>query len=362
MGSKVHIKICFFVMILLALLRPTKAQYIHFSQFGFVPLYASPAYTNLMDGDFRFNAVYRNQWASVPVNYNTVGATAEMNFFQFEKGSRLGGGLQFFYDRAGDSRFTYMQAALPLSGTVRFAKRHWVAAAVAPGFIYRNFDPSQLNFDNQFTGDAFDPSVNPNESFPRTASFDFDISLGLAYQYLKNPRSGLLFGIYYGHINQPALSFFNDSELRMGSIFSAHLRGTVKLIERLDVVPEYFYRFQAASVFLGDVNIQEHLTGLFFRTYLEYTLKRRIALNTGVYSRLNPRRKTVSLSNRIIEAVYPLVGIEVNAFKANISYDINLSSFTPATRNNGGFEITLSYEISRVKKIRKNIASCPAFL
>lgn len=339
-----------------------KAQSIHFSQFGFNPLYTSSAYTNLMEGDYRFNLVYRNQWANVPVNYNTVSASVEMNFFQFEKGTRLGGGLQFQYDRAGDSRFTFMQASLPLSAAIRLHKQHFVSVGVSPGFIYRNFDPSQLYFDSQFSGDAFDSTLSSNESFARTAAFSFDMGLGIAYQFVKNQRNGFQIAFQYGHINQPKLSLFNDNDVRMGSILSLHLKGVAKLSERFDLVPEYFYRFQSASVFLGTANLQEHTLGMFLRSYIAYTPSKRIALNTGLYCRMNPRRKTVAAGNKIADAIYPLVGLEYNTLKVNLTYDINLSSFTPATRNNGGVEISAIYEFARVKKLKKTITECPTFL
>jgi type IX secretion system PorP/SprF family membrane protein len=350
------------IAVVAMLVHHTSAQSIHFSQFGFQPLYASSAYTNLMDGDYRFNIVYRNQWANVPVNYNTVSASAEMNFFQFEKGSRLGGGLQFQYDRAGDSRFTFMQAALPLAAAARIAKKHWISVGVSPGVVFRSFDTRNLFFDSQFTGDAFDSTASTNENFPRTAAFSFDVGLGVVYQFVKNQRNSFQIAFQYGHINQPALSFFNDGEVRMGSTFSAHLKGTAKVSERFDLVPEYFYRFQAASVFVGDVNLQEHTLGMFLRSYLDYIPRRKIALNTGIYTRLNPRRKIVSQTNRVIDALYPLVGIEYNTLKAHLTYDINLSNFSAATRHNGGIEVSIIYEFSRVKKLRKTGTLCPTFL
>lgn len=340
----------------------SNAQSIHFSQFGFNPLYASSAYANLMDADYRFNLVYRNQWASVPVNYNTVSASAEMNFFQFEQGTRLGGGLQFQYDKAGDSRFTFMQAALPLSVAIKLHRQHFVSVGVSPGFVYRSFDPKNLFFDSQFSGDAFDSTLSSNENFVRTSAFAFDMGLGIAYQYVKNQRNGFQIGFQYSHINQPRLSFFKDASVRMGSVISIHLKGSVKLAERFDLVPEYFYRFQSESLFLGDANIQEHTLGMFLRSYLDYSPKRRIALNTGIYCRMNPRKKLVSTANKRVDAIYPLIGLEYNTLKVNLTYDINLSSFTTATKSNGGVEISLIYELSRVKKLKKTGTQCPVFL
>ena len=92
-----------------------QAQDIHFSQFNFSPLNQNPANTNLFDGDYRFVGNYRNQWPSVPVRYNTFSASAEMNFATLKNGDRIGGGLVFFFDRAGDSRFTSLNTALSVS-------------------------------------------------------------------------------------------------------------------------------------------------------------------------------------------------------------------------------------------------------
>ena len=71
------------------------AQDIHFSQFNFSPLNQNPANTNLFDGDYRFVGNYKNQWPTVPVKYNTVSLSAEMNFVTLKNNDRVGADFYF---------------------------------------------------------------------------------------------------------------------------------------------------------------------------------------------------------------------------------------------------------------------------
>ncbi|MGB0933287.1 MAG: glycosyltransferase family 39 protein, partial [Lishizhenia sp.] len=44
-----------------------------YTQYSFLPLLQNPASAGFFDANMRFSGIYRNQWASVPVNYNSVG-------------------------------------------------------------------------------------------------------------------------------------------------------------------------------------------------------------------------------------------------------------------------------------------------
>ena len=47
------------------------AQDIHFSQFMHNPLHQNPGNTGFHNGDYRFNAAFRDQWRAVTLPYNT---------------------------------------------------------------------------------------------------------------------------------------------------------------------------------------------------------------------------------------------------------------------------------------------------
>ncbi len=63
-------RLLLFVTLLFAL-APLRAQDLHFSQFYHLPLQSNPAATGIFKGDWRVAGIYRNQWASVPVDYRT---------------------------------------------------------------------------------------------------------------------------------------------------------------------------------------------------------------------------------------------------------------------------------------------------
>src|ERR1051325_4033280 len=82
-----------------------KAQDLHFSQFFEAPLLRNPSLAGIYTGDIRFQGVYRSQWGSVSVPYQT-------GSFDFEYKKPIGSGddfittgLQVLYDRAGSTNF-----------------------------------------------------------------------------------------------------------------------------------------------------------------------------------------------------------------------------------------------------------------
>jgi hypothetical protein len=65
---------------------------------------------------------------------------------------------------------------------------------------------------------------------------------------------------------------------------------------------------------------------------------------------------------RYADAIAPYVGFEWAKAKLGISYDINLSGFTPATKGNGALEISLIYNGSIIRNdTRTYNFACPRF-
>src|SRR5579872_410057 len=89
-------------------------QSMHYSQFYNAPLLVNPANTALMpDDDYRGGLNYRNQWAVVPVPYNTFSAFADCKIYskkqEEQRNNWLGVGLAFFNDKAGDGNLSLSQ-------------------------------------------------------------------------------------------------------------------------------------------------------------------------------------------------------------------------------------------------------------
>src|ERR1700746_1724524 len=102
-----------YILILIFLLpfKYAKAQVDpHFSQFYAFPLYLNPAFTGVMDGDYRATAIYKNQWLSIGIPYSTVGMSLDMT-----TNADLNLGLNILQQTAGDGGYHYIQGAFELS-------------------------------------------------------------------------------------------------------------------------------------------------------------------------------------------------------------------------------------------------------
>ncbi len=320
----------------------TNAQDIHFSQFSFSPMNVNPAYTALFNGDVRFVGNYRNQWFTVPVNYNTVSISADMNLFQLKNHDKIGGGLSFYYDRAGDSRFTSIQALAHFSYLLNFGKddKHTIGVGFNVGVGNRTVQYQYLYFDNQYNGDRFDGRIQPDENFP-TATFTYpDMGAGISYQYRKSNRQVFVLGTSIQHLNQPAQSFFGDKNVRLNMRYTIQASLRWKVHKKLDIVPQVIFQSQDTKYELA--------FGVHTKAYIFKQKNANICLNTGVYYRNN-------------DAAYLLLGIDYNAWQVNLTYDINTSKFKPATSTYGAIEASVIYILSRVKKVNSTGSDCQIF-
>ena len=57
-----------------------------------------------------------------------------------------------------------------------------------------------------------------------------------------------------------------------------------------------------------------------------------------------------------------MAGVDYDNWQVNMSYDINFSKLTAASRYNGGIELSVIYILAKTKKINKPGAVCPTFL
>lgn len=319
------------------------SQDLHFSQFNFSPLNENPANTNLFDGDFRFVGNYKNQWSSVPVKFNTFSMSAEMNFITLNNNDRAGGGLLFYFDRGGDSKFQALNTALSVSYIKSLGKKnqHALSFGLQMGVVSRSFDYSKLYWDNQWNGDVYDPNISSVENFSRTKFSSFDLGVGLAYRWKKNDRTNFTIGFGATHLSQPRQTFYNDNSVKLNPRFTLHTRGQIKISKRVDIVPELMFQMQ-------DVKY-EVVYGAHAKYYLPVKIPNTIALNLGWYG-------------RSADATWLFAGMDYDNLQVNLSYDINVSKLRTASRYNGGIEVSVIYILARLKKITKPGAVCPTFL
>src|SRR3569833_300842 len=85
------------------------AQDLAFSQFYEQPLLRNPALAGIFNEDVRINGIFRNQWQSVTVPYQTSGLSAEVKMPRNISDNLWTIGLQVTNDVAGDIKLRRTQ-------------------------------------------------------------------------------------------------------------------------------------------------------------------------------------------------------------------------------------------------------------
>jgi hypothetical protein len=95
------------------------------------------------------------------------------NNYRFPDGF-FGAGIQFNYDRAGDSKLSMVNLALNGSYSYILSPRNIITVGLGGAINQRRFNEDELRWERQWNGDAFDPSINSGEIFDATNLLFFD--------------------------------------------------------------------------------------------------------------------------------------------------------------------------------------------
>ena len=323
------------------------AQDEHFTQFYNTPLLMNPGLAGVFGGNTRFQASYRNQWSSVPVDYNTFAAAVDHKFI----GPRVRtgfftGGLSFNYDRAGTSRLTALALNLHGSYTQKLTRHFYTTLGATVGGNQRRFDISDLMFDNQYDQGAgvVDPSLGSGENFldnDQNNFFDFSAGINFHLQSLTDAslidrlekRSALNFGIGLFHLTRPNQSFIEGIDSPLSMRFSPYVAGVLQLGKDFDLVGSVTAQIQ--------VPYNEYVTGLGGRLHLKRSVKTQLAIQLAFLVRFHEIADTYS----------PAFELHYNNWHFSFSYDVTLSEFSVATNRRSGPEFSIRYIIKQVKPL-----------
>ena len=323
--------LCMVVSMITALVFQTStAQDIHFSQFANSPLNLNPAQTGFFDGDQRFVANHRNQWKSVTTPYVTFSGSLESTLDRLApKNSRLAGGLVFNNDRAGDSKMgtTSLMSSLALMKPIGRDSVHFVGVGVMMGFTLRSINYSALTFDEQFNGDVYDPTISNSESFDNNNHAYLDLGFGVNYVYQNQDGFRVGLGSAIQHLNRPDDGFFSE-KVKLFPKLQNHFSLFIPVASRIQIQPSALLMFQGGY--------QELTLGSTVQYVISELPGRNYAFSAGTWIRAK-------------DALIPYVGLRYNEFRFGLSYDVNTSDLDRASNGKGGYELSMSYIIKKVK-------------
>lgn len=302
------------------------AQDLHFSQFFNSPLSANPANTGFIpSSDYRLGAHYREQWASVPVPYKTMGIYGDFQFMRDRfKSGWMGLGGMILQDVAGTGNLRSTKAYASVAYHQMLGSTGLLSAGFNLGYAGKQLNIDKLTFDNQWNGRFFDGATPSGEQLQSNSIGYFDLQAGLNYAYFPSDNIYMHAGFSVHHLNRPKETFFAaspgyDNSVQPRSIFFAD--AVIKLNNKIIVTPSMYYTRQAAaSAFVGGMLMNYNVMG-----------GGEQQLIGGIYFRPG-------------DAYIPMLGYQWKSFKFMFSYDVSNSPIKFFNNSRGATEMFMQYD------------------
>ena len=318
-------------------------QDIHFSQFFETPLLRNPALAGIFNGDLRVQAVYRNQWNSVTVPYQTGSFNGEYKMPVGKGNDFLTIGGEILYDKAGTVALTSTHI-LPVANfhkSLSTDRNMYLSVGFMGGLVQRKFDRSKVTTNNQYNGTGYDPALADGETFANSGYTYLDGSAGISFNSSigESDDNNFFIGAAYHHFNKaPKVSFYGDSKIDM--IPKVVFSGGVKMS-----VTDYSYiTFQADYSKQGMST--EIVGGMMYSYKLDDIADPKHVIHAGALIRWG-------------DAVIPVVKLETKPVSFALSYDVNVSQLKTASHGRGGFELSITYQTSFIRE--NDEVRCPRF-
>lgn len=327
------------LILLIVIITPffIKAQDIHFSQFNETPVLLNPA-LSCTAYDTRIIANYKSQWASVSSPFQTYGISIEKSIKHLKlKKAYMGISLSVYKDKAGDAGLGSILANLGFNAIVNTGEYSKLSAGIGAGVNYRTLDVSKLQWESQYNGSTYDAAIASGEKTPVSAFAQADFVGGIVYHYSKSEKyisaqEGTKFDIGFSafHYNMPQYSFVNSGDKQFAkfvvhSNFDIGIKGA-----GVAIVPSALYARQGPS---QEINI-----GCLFKYIIS---------DQSVYTNIKkPSALSIGAFYRVGDAFIPTALFQYDKYAFGISYDLNLSQLTGASKAKGGLEFSLRFNTS----------------
>lgn len=327
-------------IVLMALAFVVKSQDLHYSQFYNSPLNLNPANTGIFNGDKRVIMSVRDQWRFVPVPWFTMSGSYDFKITPDKEKIFYGLGVNFNYDKQGDSKLVL--AGLNVSGSLTYIlnKSNLITFGALIGGARRGFSPTNLTWDKQWNGSTFDPNAGSGENFDVEALNFVETGAGINYRMQKSSRTKLDVGIGAYHLYQPTTDFYNadDKKLPMHLTFSGI--GSVKLSRYFDLELNAMHQQQD--------EYGETLLGVLGKVYLNSKRGKNTQVHAGV-------------GYRTSGSWIPTLALEYKQWFVSVSYDVDNTEINNFLNSNkGGPEVHLRYIIKNVKPMNQR-KICPIY-
>jgi type IX secretion system PorP/SprF family membrane protein len=315
------------------------AQDIHFSQFYNSPLTQNPAFAGaLYDQEAQIN--YKEQWKSIGSPYKTIAASYDLSFQKQKKSkSFFAAGINFYSDKAGDSKMGTTQVNLTGAAHVYINRFNKLGGGLQIGFAQRSVNYSALQFGNQYDGSEYNAALSSRETIGSSAISYPDVAAGVVWTYdnttglrrvVANNEFKTNVGLAVYHISRPKYSFTGGSD-QLDVKFVLHGNTLISIpYSILAFVPGLSIYKQGTS------------TEIYAGSLIRFKLNQKSKYSRAVVS----STFAIGAYYRAKDAAVVAMQIEFSNCTIGMSYDINTSPLNTATVYRGGFEMSLRYVLA----------------
>ena len=314
------------------------AQDVEFSQFSQAPMLLNPANAGMGRGYNEANLLYKSQYTKIPNAFTTMYASIDFPVFSHKmkrsSGTFLGVGIHFVNDVSGDAKLSKLGGGLSLTGMVDIDRYNKISGGIQPSFLQHSISPGNIQWDSQFNGTSYDPTLPTNETFSNNALSIFNLAGGVTFRHIAPSQnlSGIdkgsfLLGYSIYNILRPEVQFFAQQD-RQFMRHNFHFKS-------LFAVNEMHYGFAPKAFFVMQGPHLDYQIGTDFLYFLQadtkYTgLIKEAYIGGGLYYRNT-------------DAIIPTLTVKVGDFIMQLSYDIGIGDIGNVNQNVGGFEISLQF-------------------
>jgi type IX secretion system PorP/SprF family membrane protein len=335
------------ILCCLTLVQTIQAQEVHFSAIRQIPYFFNPAYTGFIEKDVRAGLIYRNQSPTFSKAFNTLGYGVDFSVLKQKtnNNSIIGVGVNGYYDRAGALNFTDNSFTANFSYIQALDKRQrfYLSFGIMAGYAFRKIDLTKATFEDGFNGeDGFVPvagsDINPVLARNR------HIKLGAGFIAFFNLSKNINFHVGAAGYDLAAqnLSFNENSTVKQKPRIIANFGMEVK-IKKVSILPYFLMQMKKPQ------------KEIVFGSMVKYSSDN---------NQYNFSENSFSIGGgvgyRYLDALILSAQAGYKNFTINLSYDVNISKLSKATRTVGAAEVSIIYQNSFISTKKKGKAlACP---
>jgi len=318
MGRKIRLLVLAMVLPFLSL-----AQDHIYSQFYNSPIYLNPALTGQFEGDFRFNALYRNQWSGLASDYSYMSASGDLNL------DRINSGVGLIFNRSTEGTAYLVKNNIAASYSYIIGGDDFALSfGLQAGITNQKLNWDKLVFGDQIgIGTGYIPGSISGAERPNIDSrFYLDANAGTNLVYGK-----FMLGVAAHHINRP------DESL---SGFQAKLpmRISGNMSYKVTLIPDQYDRDGSYLIPSLVVYKQQNITSYSAGMQYKYA-----SINAGIWYRGG---SNAGGNDAIVfSVIFDIFNRKTNGekFRVGISHDATSSKIN-YTNTGGTSEIGVGYE------------------